>query len=141
MTDKEAKVWVDKMFNLLKEATSLQAVQDILLRSEFSIKNKLNLDLYPPIQFRITDKEIKTLKDEGILNADNTFKKNLPENILNPVTKLLYAIAWKNGDLKKVKHIVDGILECKEDDKSNREAGVVFYQFGKHLSKTLVDTL
>jgi hypothetical protein len=45
--------------------------------------------------------------------------------------KLLYALAWKNGDLRKVKHIVAGILSS-EDDAANK--AIVFNQFGIYLS-------
>jgi hypothetical protein len=52
-------------------------------------------------------------------------------NDLPPLTKLLYAVLWKNGDLAKVKHVVKGILD-KRDESDN---SIIFYQFGRHLSE------
>src|SRR5690606_32497026 len=50
----------------------------------------------------------------------------------DPLAKLLYSVLWKNGDLLKVKHIIEGIVSEEIDDKEN---GLVFYQFGKYLAK------
>jgi hypothetical protein len=38
-------------------------------------------------------------------------------------------MAWKNNDLKKLKHIIEGI----KDENEYKKTGIVFYQFGKHL--------
>lgn len=35
--------------------------------------------------------------------------------------------------MKKVKHIIEGIVSGQQDDK---ESGLVFYQFGKYLSRS-----
>jgi len=54
-------------------------------------------------------------------------------NIHNPVTpleKLFYATLWKNGDLSKISHIINGIK-----DESNISATVTFYHFGKFLAE------
>ena len=51
----------------------------------------------------------------------------------NPLEKLLYAIVWKNGDLLKLRHVIHGIVDSDVGRKGKN--GVVFYQFGKHLSK------
>ena len=56
--------------------------------------------------------------------------------------KLLYSIIWKNGDLLKVKHIIQGILESEIENVDNndkefveKQDSLVFYQFGKYLTK------
>lgn len=56
-------------------------------------------------------------------------------NKADPLAKLLYATLWKNGDLPKIKHIVQGIIDCGEED-IGKEDGLVFYQFGKCLTGT-----
>ena len=47
---------------------------------------------------------------------------------------MLYSIVWKNGDLKKIKHIIKGISEVN-DSSSEQDDALVFYQFGKYLTK------
>ena len=47
----------------------------------------------------------------------------------------MYSVLWKNRDLKKIKHIVQGILK-HDEVVCSKEDGLVFYQFGKFLTKT-----
>jgi hypothetical protein len=42
-------------------------------------------------------------------------------------------MVWKNGDLKKLKHIANGIADAKETSDNYNDAPV-FYQFGKYLT-------
>jgi hypothetical protein len=46
--------------------------------------------------------------------------------------KLLYSVLWKQGDLPKVKHIVEGI--SGKPTLSNKKSGLIFYQFGRYLA-------
>lgn len=43
----------------------------------------------------------------------------------------MYAVLWKNGDLKKIKHIIKGI---NNKDNLVVEEGIVFHQFGRFLT-------
>ena len=52
------------------------------------------------------------------------------------MSKIFYSTAWKNGGLKKIKHIIQGIKEGNSDNENKKE-GLVFYQFGKYLTKTV----
>lgn len=136
ISDQKVKEWVDNIFKQLSEATSLKAIESLLNDPEILRQNKLSDVNYPAIKFHISVEKIQELKSLGWLNKDNTFSADLTSTALDPIAKLLYAIAWKNGDLQKVKHIVEGILDCEVEDKIEREEGVVFYQFGRYLSKT-----
>lgn len=95
------------------------------------MKYRIDDKVYPPLKFKITKEEINNLKENGLITADNVLT-----DISNtdPLTKLLYSVLWKNGDLKKVKHIIEGIISGQANEK---ESGLVFYQFGKYLSKNL----
>lgn len=120
---------VTKTFEKLMASKSISDVEQILDTLGIDKKYRMNDKVYPQIKFKITRQEIKDLKKQGIITADN-----LLADISNaaPLTKLLYSVLWKNGDLLKVKHIIEGIVSEEQDDKEN---GLVFYQFGKYLTK------
>jgi hypothetical protein len=135
-SDTDIKSWVDDAFQKLSKATSIAEVELIPDTLKILPQNKLSTENYPEMKFNLTVEEIQELKSSGLLQENNTFSAALSAATLDPVAKLLYAIAWKNGDLQKVKHIVAGVLNCKEADTHDREDGIVFYQFGRYLSKT-----
>ena len=120
---------IRRTFEKLLKSKTVDEVEEILDDLEIDKKNRMDDNSYPRLKFKITKEEINGLKENGIITADN-----LLTDISNAdtLTKLLYAVSWKNGDLKKVKHIIEGIISGQEDDKEN---GIVFYQFGKYLTK------
>lgn len=126
MEAKRAKELTDRIFEKILRAESIEALKKIL--EDFDQKNKMNSDKYPRIKFKINYDEIeKHLNEEGNLPNDNSL-------ITDPLAKLLYALAWKNGDLVKIKHIVKGIKDV-ENHSFDKDDGLVFYQFGKYLAK------
>jgi hypothetical protein len=62
------------------------------------------------------------------------FVKNISSRLNDPLTKLLYATLWKNGDLKKIKHIIKGIRDG-DTENDQQEDALFFYHFGKYLTK------
>ncbi len=131
--DQEAKNYIDNAFKELEKITSIDELKQFVEKS-IELKNRMNDDVYPALNFSITKADIDALVASGILNEDHTFSKNMNEKLTDPLTKLLYATAWKNGDLPKIKHIIKGVL--KEKDELNEEKAVVFHQFGRYLTKT-----
>jgi signal recognition particle subunit SEC65 len=116
-------------FEKLLTSKTVDEVERILDDLKVDMKYRMDDKVYPRLKFKITKQEIEELKEKGLITADN-----LLADIANadPLTKLLYSVSWKNGDLKKVKHIIEGIVSGQEDEKEN---GLVFYQFGKYLTK------
>ena len=51
-----------------------------------------------------------------------------------PLTKLLYALSWKQGDINKINHVIRGILNSDNEDKEG-SSGPVLFQFGRHLAQ------
>jgi hypothetical protein len=51
-------------------------------------------------------------------------------NLKTPTEKLLYAALWKNGDILKISHIING-LKGKEDTQAT---AMTFHHFGKFLA-------
>jgi hypothetical protein len=126
----EAKKLVDKIFKEIEKATTINNLKEIL--NKFDSKYVMSETKYPKIEFSISKEEFDNLNDFS-LNDDNIELINDAVQG-NTLAKLLYALAWKNGDLVKLHHIIKGIKNVDEvlDDKND---GLVFYQFGKYLTK------
>lgn len=119
---------VNEAFEKLKNAKTVSIVDSILDELQVEKKYWLDVNAYPPINFRIEKSEIDELRSQKLLNGKDAV---LDVSAQNPLTRLLYALAWKNGDLKKIRHIVEGIESENDTIKDN---ALVFYQFGKYLS-------
>lgn len=120
---------IHNAFKKLSEAKTINDVNNILTELQVDKKYQMDDKTYPQLEFKITENEIKELRNKKLLNEENLVTNVSNQNAL---TKLLYALAWKNGDLKKICHIVEGIKSKNDDDKEN---ALVFYQFGKYLTK------
>lgn len=119
---------IERTFDKLHASRTIAQVEKII--SDLGVeKYQMDDENYPKIDFKISKEEIEELKDKGIIKRDNTLS-NISYS--DPLTNLLYSVLWKNGDLKKVKHIIEGIISGQQDEKEN---GLVFYQFGKYLTK------
>ena len=128
----DAKNFVNEVFNMITNAKCIEDLE--LIMNEFDSKNIMSDKKYPQIKFKIAKDEIKTLNNSNLLSDDvMILLTNAENNQFNTLLKLLYSLAWKNGDLPKIKHIIKGILE-NENEAIDKEEGLVFYQFGKYLS-------
>lgn len=134
MTDKEAKNEVDEVFAKIKQATTTGQI-DALISGDI-VKYQMDSETYPHLNFNITPADIEELQKADVLTKEGSLPNNFSNNKdLSPITKLLYAVLWKNGDLKKIRHIIQGILDADEST-NDKESGLVFYQFGKFLTQT-----
>jgi len=133
MKNTEVQKLVDDTFAFIETAESIDELQKIFDDSRIEIikKNRMDDETYPQLHFKITADELKDV--DFLINSD-TFSKDITKLKLDPLTKLLYAICWKNGDLKKVKHIIQGVTS-NQTDIDDKNDGLVFYQFGKYLTK------
>lgn len=131
------------VFDLIEKSVTLEDLNISKFREKSSlIKEHLtenfDRDKYQKIPFHISKEEIQGLLGSGILEGVKSDDKNdiyIIDNIkiTDPLTKLLYALAWKQGDLLKIRQIVNGILSDEDDLK--KENSIVFKQFGKYLSR------
>lgn len=132
MTDQEAKILTDKVFGFIQSASCPEQITMFI--SEHLSSHRMDPETYPPLQLQLDKEEIRQLEHDGLLDARGNLSLQLSRRAdLNPLSKLLYAVLWKNGDLKKIRHIVEGIKEA-ENKKLTREQGIVFYQFGRFLA-------
>jgi len=133
INNSEAKIFTERIFTLIRNS---ETVEELIFieKDEFEKKFRMDTNVYPKIKFDIQPTDLKELIEKGILNNDYSFKEDITTKLNDPLTKLLYSLAWKNGDLKKLKHIAKGISEYKKGFKDQEDA-FVFYQFGKYLTK------
>ncbi len=134
MTDQQTKTFTTEIFDLIKKARTIAELETIADKLQIPEKNRMSTSSYPKIEFDIKPTEIEALIDKNLIHEDLSFETDITEKLTDPLTKLLYATAWKNGDLKKIKHIIKGILEA-EKEHSVQDDALVFYQFGKYLTK------
>ncbi len=113
MTDLEAKKFTNDIFDLIKKAKTISDIENISDKMAIHIKNRMKVDDYPKIEFSINQNEIQSLKDSNLIDDNLYFTTDITSKLTDPLTKLLYAISWKNGDLKKTKHIIKGILDSE----------------------------
>jgi hypothetical protein len=116
------------VFSSLLQSTTTAQVDKLLSDHQIDKKFHFSPDKYPQLLFKISQEEIIELKKKGSLDNSNTVGD---VSGFTPMEKLLYALAWKNGDLQKIKHIVAGIMAAPDD---SFDEAIVFRQFGKHLS-------
>lgn len=140
MTDREAKEMIIRVFDKIQTSRFICDLQEIEDDPDIPPKNKINDNTYPKIDFEISPKEIQLMIDNQLIDNDYQFTKDISTTIKDPLTKLLFAMAWKNGDLKKIRHIIQGIREVKSKSTEKEEA-FVFYQFGKYLTKSFGEPL
>jgi hypothetical protein len=129
--EKDVEILVETVFEEIEKSTSINELNQIL--KKFDSKFIMSEKKYPKIEFSISKDELEKLSDFSLSDDDSIELKN--DKVQgNTLAKLLYALAWKNGDLVKLKHIINGIKnETDIDDDKND--GLVFYQFGKYLTK------
>jgi hypothetical protein len=136
MQDDNSKIkkFVDLLFKKIGESNSILDLIEIFNEFPIEEKFKIKSNIYPKIEFKITQEEIQSLEKEGIVDDENNFNQNNIHKVDNSIVKLLYALAWKNGDLIKIKHIIEGIKDVNIDN-NKKSNGLIFYQFGKYLTK------
>ena len=132
MTHLEAKKFTNQVFDLIKKSETTEDIDKILDTLDIPIKNRMKSDAYPQIKFKLDNGDIDELINNDLIDKNTlTFKKDITEKLTDPLTKLLYSTVWKNGDIKKIKHIIKGIKEVN-DNSNEQDDALVFYQFGKY---------
>jgi hypothetical protein len=116
------------VFDALMKSKTTDKVNKLLSEHGIDRRFYFSDDTYPKLDFKITPKEIAELKQRKILNEKNNI---IDVSAFTAMERLLYALAWKNGDLKKIRHIVGGILSTENEPT---DKAIVFNQFGVYLS-------
>lgn len=75
---------------------------------------------YPPISNLFKKEDLNVISDKIEISSQSTITE-----------KILYAALWKNGDLLKVSHIIDGL----KNKKNTSATAITFHQFGRFLAQ------
>lgn len=135
MTNEEAKEFTNNVFNRICKSESIDKIETIFEDLKIPEKNRMKSDTYPQIKFEINKQDIVSLIEKGLIDKNTfAFKNDITEKLNDPLAKLLFSTVWKRGDLKKVKHIIKGVMESNNNTIEQKDA-LVFYQFGKYLTK------
>lgn len=132
---------VIKTFTEILNAHDVRALEKVLTSDPMLNKWQMDRNKYPELQLQLTADDISTLVDDK-LDKDLRLHADLSACLETPLEKLLYALAWKNGDLQKVVHIIKGAIEAGQSTSLTNGPGQVFKQFGRHLadrSESIVD--
>jgi hypothetical protein len=138
MNHQEAKQLTNQVFGHIQQARSIADLEGIFGKCAAIEPYRMKQEVYPRIYFSISAEEIEQLIADGMLVEDEDkspgLNQGLSSKLTDPLAKLLYAALWKNGDLKKIKHIAKGIRE-NQSAKELPDEALVFYQFGRYLTK------
>ena len=132
-----AKNFVNELFDSIQLSKSVEDLQ--LIPKKFKCGSHLEKRMpdkrFPRLRLRISKEEINILKQIGILTEDMLFSTNLANGKvasgkMSALEKLLYSVLWKNGDLGKEHHLLNGIVGNSHPGKF----GAVFNEFGGYLA-------
>ncbi|MFZ1530510.1 MAG: hypothetical protein WAT19_17280 [Ferruginibacter sp.] len=126
---------ITSIFSGLLSCKTITDVDSVLDKNNIGNEFRFSEKKYPKINFTIQRNEIENILQNNSLSKDYCITD---ASQLDTLGKILYALAWKNGDLQKIKHIIKGILAKEEDETEN---AVVFVQFGKYLSGNPVEPI
>jgi hypothetical protein len=79
---------------------------------------------HPELKLKLTQADIDELKKSGAITEAGHLDRGLSERQLTPLEKLLYSMAWKNGDLLKLSHIIEGICAAGKGDVRGAGTGL-----------------
>jgi hypothetical protein len=129
MDNQEAHEYIKSKFLELENITDLEKLNQYIVDDDLESKISSFYEKHPNFDFNLTREDIDQLKKSGIINEDHKLD---PEKFSkDPLTKLLAAVLWKNGDIHKVQHLIDGITG-REGDRT--AYSLVFKQYGASLA-------
>ena len=117
----------------MEDLSKLVSLADLLkyIQDDIPSRYQKNKTKYPRIPFQISAEEIQKLKAAGWIHKDtNELISEKFAEAKDPMTRLLFSIVWKQGDLLKVARILDGILGKQPNRNSDR---ITFLEFGRYL--------
>lgn len=97
-----------RVFKEILKARSCKDLLQIVASDPVLYRNRLDRKDYPELRLFISTEEIKALKASGVLTQNGRLNADLSATNMSPLEKLLYVIAWKNGDLTRVTGLRQG---------------------------------
>ena len=116
------------LFDKIRQSKLPEDLKKIACEYNLNLQN----DKYPRLKFGIKPIEIEELINNKTLTFDEKDKLTINQENLNPLTRLLFALVWKQGDLQKLRQIIKGIKNAGLPETEENDS-LVFYSFGNHL--------
>lgn len=129
MTNQKVIDFTSKIFNALHLAKKIDDLKNIIHTNNELAKNAKRSEKYPEWKLSISAQEITSNGLHTIFEKTDANFFDQFNTELTPLEKLLLATTWKQGDLQKVNHIIDGILDRNEAGNT----GHTFRQFGRFI--------
>ena len=120
----------NKLFNEIEKSKTAQSLIEIANNHNLTLEN----DKYPRLEFNILSTEIESLKKNKTLTIAEDGCISINQTDLDPIGKLLFALVWKQGDLQKLRQIINGIVTAENPNEEEKD-GLVFYSFGNHIGE------
>ena len=127
MNDDEAILLVKNTFEKIHNATNNYELEIIPTELEFQFK--YDEKKYTPLTIHFSHEDIEYLNHN--LPRPENIAFDIQPLLNDPISKLLYALAWKQGDIPKSGSILAGINNA---DIPRFNQGAIFRQFGRHLA-------
>jgi hypothetical protein len=132
---KVIKEIVNRIFDMINSSEKMVLPDEL---ESFALRqDKYPREILDWLQQLKQDEFIAKLKNLD-LSVNGPLQVNT-EKLDNEISKLLYLMVWKQGDLKKFQGIIDGLTSDKDD--VDLKEPFVFYQLGRHIahSEPMID--
>ncbi|HCT31026.1 MAG TPA: hypothetical protein DIW31_09905 [Bacteroidales bacterium] len=107
------------------------ATELALLSAKIPSKYHMSPIKYPALKFELSAEELNTINVTSEAAQREDFSSRLQNQLKTPLEKLFYSVLWKQGDLSKLTHILQGIENLNVEP--TKKAGIVFRTFGEYL--------
>lgn len=122
---------IDEVYDKIK--TKTYTIPEDIIEYRIS-KKKYPKELIHYLR-NMNDEDKISFKNKCLHNTKNDKLKVEKEHLNSSVSKLLYLMVWKQGDLDKFDQIVEGLNSEQELTVaySKKKKFYVFFQFGRHI--------
>lgn len=132
MGNQEAYDQIKELFQALEMLDNLEKLEKFIDKHGLQSNIDSFYVKYPVFDFNLTLEDVNLLKTSGVIDLDHKLEaQNFPND---PLAKLLAALLWKNGDIHKVQHLLDGITGREGDRSPN---SLIFKQYGASLANDM----
>lgn len=128
-----------ELFIEVSKTSSVEELEEIINKEPILLSAIDEFETkYPVLKFAIDNAELDQLIRRSTINDDHTLNLSAEQGY-STLEKILISILWKNGQISRIQHVVDGMTN---DIKSKSKHGIIFQQFGRslrHKDEPIVD--
>ena len=120
--------WYFLLLDSIRESQTTDNLRSLLNTPELA-NYKMSQNKYPRLKISITKEQVESLIETGIIGETGEINYDAISS-QSALSQLLYSFLWKQGDIQKLKHIVNGF----RNEEPISDSGIVLHYFGKHLA-------